>query len=1006
MIDRQACLMRRHGAVLIATCLLLLGPRAMGQPREDFAADDDVAAVQAGQPPALPTPQWIWATGPRDRTQAAVLKTTCTLPKEFASVRVEAIADFADAELRINGVSAGRLEPFQPVAQWDATNRFRPGLNELSLHATAAGGPAAVALRISWYDAQREQHALISDAAWQSENHPVAIFGKVTPVLWDGNRGPVPLSALEDYTQWKRALNPGQVTEPSSFIAPPGFEVQLLHTAKPEEGSWVAMAFDPQGRLTVAKEARGLLRFTLAGDDLQVRLVESIDDELEECRGLVYHDGDLYANANNTKALFRLSDTDGDGSFDRRQQVYAAAGDVGHGRNDVAFGPEGELYSIHGDSVDLPRDFVDRCSPAREHHHGERTREGHLLQLRRDGEGGEIISAGLRNPFGIAFNQDGEAFTYDADAEHDMGAPWYRPTRVQHLFAGADFGWRGVTGDWPPYYPDHPDNAPSVLDVGRGSPTAVKFATGSHFPPPYDQALFILDWAYGRIVSVRMEPRGSSYACLGETFLQGRPLNVTDVEIGPDGAMYLITGGRKTQSALYRVSYQGTAVTPPAPTPQQQARREHAAQQRARRRSLESMLGQRTSAVLETVWDSLADADPWIRYVARTVVEHQPVNSWASRALQENDHSRAVAALMALARCDVRNHGIEIVRKLASLPIDAVAPRDQSALLYTAWLCLQAQPENAAIHAALTASLLPRYPCQATSHEVAWPWNLWASRILVQTAPDQAVPKTMQLLLDTEDQHQQLHYLFVLRGARDGWTDTTRQLFFARLRDAQYFESGAGMPEFLRQIREEAIQTLSSEQQAALAPWLAAAPPPLPAARPRKFLHHWTMQELEALAATQPGDAKPANSSATGQQLFVDAQCAACHRLGPHGRPLGPDLTYAASRYSERDLLQAIVHPSEVVAADYRNVQVLTEDGEVHVGRVLTSGDFRAATVRLIGDLRNPERVLEIEKQTITEYRPSPVSPMPEGLLDVLTADEVLELLRYLRSGAGLVVPQ
>ncbi len=31
-------------------------------------------------------------------------------------------------------------------------------------------------------------------------------------------------------------------------------------------------------------------------------------------------------------------------------------------------------------------------------------------------------------------------------------------------------------------------------------------------------------------------------------FVEGRPLNVTDIDFGPDGAMYFITGGRDTQS--------------------------------------------------------------------------------------------------------------------------------------------------------------------------------------------------------------------------------------------------------------------------------------------------------------------------------------------------------------------------------------------------------------------------------------------------------------------------
>ena len=81
----------------------------------------------------------------------------------------------------------------------------------------------------------------------------------------------------------------------------------------------------------------------------------------------------------------------------------------------------------------------------------------------------ETLVTGLRNPYGVAFNNDGEVFSYDADAEYDMGTPWYRPTRVNQLTMASDFGWREVTGQWPPYYIDHPDNAPFTLDIGKGS---------------------------------------------------------------------------------------------------------------------------------------------------------------------------------------------------------------------------------------------------------------------------------------------------------------------------------------------------------------------------------------------------------------------------------------------------------------------------------------------------------------------------------------------------------
>lgn len=942
-----------------------------------------------------PRPDWVWAAGPRDASQQVTLRRVFELPNTTRRVTVEAIADSADAQLRINGHTAGRWEPYRSVAEWDVTEWIQPGKNRLAISAQGVGGAAAVALRLTWLDDQGQSHTLLTDRRWQSGAGPAASYGRVGQVLWQGNRGPVRLSPLEDYAQWKRALQPGQVTDPSTFIAPPGFEIELLRAARPDEGSWVAMAFDREGRLTVAREERGLLRLSFGPDRQNVTAVEPIDETLQECRGLLYADGHLYANANNSKALFRLSDTTGDDSFDQIEQLYASDGGVGHGRNDLTLGPDQHLYAIHGDAVKLPRNFVDRTSPAREHRRGESTREGHLLRIPRDGSRGEILSAGLRNPFGIAVNRHGEAFSYDADAEYDMGAPWYRPTRVNHLVSGSDFGWRGVTGDWPPYYPDHCDNAPPILNVGRGSPTAVTFATGSNFPPPYDDALFILDWAYGRVMAVQMEPRGSSYACLGETFVQGRPLNVTDLEFGPDGSMYLITGGRKTQSALYRIRYTGEPCEPTDPTPQQQARRQGAQHARSRRQMLERYLGEQDTEALEVAWRALGEADPWLRHVARTVVEHQPPSSWAERALREARPSHAAIALLALARCDASGHGRQIAQRLSKLPIDSLPPRTQIAALYTGWLCLQAFPDDASVHRALQTLLADRYPSRAAIARQRQRWNLWASRILVRIAPQQAVPATVERLRHSRDQQQQLHYLFVLRSATQGWTMPARRLFFERLADAEYFEGGAGMPEFLAHIRAEALATLSDPERTALADVLEAEHRDvLPSGPPRTRVRRWSLEGLETALTEQDGR----GNRERGERLFVEAKCAACHRFAGHGRPLGPDLTHVARRFSRRDLLKSILHPSDVIAENYRNLQIVTEAGRVHIGRALAAGDFREPTVRLVADLTHPEDVTEIEKRNIAESRPSPISPMPEGLFDVLTAEEILDLLSFLQS--------
>ena len=54
-----------------------------------------------------------------------------------------------------------------------------------------------------------------------------------------------------------------------------------------------------------------------------------------------------------------------------------------------------------------------------------------------------------------------------------------------------------------------------------------------------------------------MKPSGGSYKANSEVFLEGNPLNVTDVDVGPDGCLYFVTGGRGTSGGLHRVKWKG-----------------------------------------------------------------------------------------------------------------------------------------------------------------------------------------------------------------------------------------------------------------------------------------------------------------------------------------------------------------------------------------------------------------------------------------------------------------
>ncbi|MEZ6069729.1 MAG: HEAT repeat domain-containing protein [Pirellulales bacterium] len=144
--------------------------------------------------------------------------------------------------------------------------------------------------------------------------------------------------------------------------------------------------------------------------------------------------------------------------------------------------------------------------------------------------------------------------------EWDEGLPWYRPTRINHVTPGAEFGWRSGWAKWPDYYVD---SLPAIVDTGRGSPTGVTLYDHYRFPARFHDALFVGDWSMGRILAVKLRRKGGSYEAQTREFLVGRPLNVTDLEVGPDGWLYFSTGGRGTEGGVYRIIWNGRV--PPQP---------------------------------------------------------------------------------------------------------------------------------------------------------------------------------------------------------------------------------------------------------------------------------------------------------------------------------------------------------------------------------------------------------------------------------------------------------
>ncbi|MGH8018553.1 MAG: PQQ-dependent sugar dehydrogenase, partial [Opitutaceae bacterium] len=459
-------------------------------------------------------------------------------------------------------------------------------------------------------------------------------------------------------------------TDPASLQVAPGFEVELVYTVpKEDEGSWVALTVDPRGRLIASDQYGSLYRITPPppGETADAS-VEKLDVDLSKipvpkrpgtedegdppdkdpktqahppavgAQGLLYAFDSLYVMVNENwshSGIWRLRDTDGDDQFDEFRYLRDLEGSGEHGPHAIVPGPDGHsLYFVAGNHTELPKGLeksrpvawgedhlIRRMWDARGHAREKYAPGGYVARIDPDGAPAELFAIGFRNAYDIAFDRNGELFSYDSDMEWDVGTPWYVPTRVVHVVDGGDYGWRSGAGRWPAYYAD---SLPSVLDLGPGSPTGLVFGAGAKFPATFQHALFAADWTYGTLYAVHIEPEGASFRARRTEFVAGRPLPLTDVVINPlDGAMYFTVGGRRTQSALYRVTYTGEESTAPAPlappTPEAKLRR-----------SLEALHAADTPpAAIDTAWPHLASADRFIRFAARVAIEKQPPRLWA-----------------------------------------------------------------------------------------------------------------------------------------------------------------------------------------------------------------------------------------------------------------------------------------------------------------------------------------------------------------------------------------
>ena len=805
-------------------------------------------------------------------------------------------------------------------------------------------------------------------------------------------------------------------TPASSFRLPEGFQAELVYEVpSKEQGSWVAMCVDLKGRLIVSDQYGKLYRVTpsTTGNPADTK-VDPINVNLGMAQGLLHTKDGLYVDVNGEgildkdqkdaprgPGLYRLQDLDGDEQFEKIERIIPLTGGGEHGPHAIIPGPDGRLYLCAGNQTDLP-EKIDRSRVPRhwnEDHLLGRMPDGRgfmanrlapggfILSFNADGSDVELVSTGFRNEYDIAFNPLGDLFTYDADMEWDIGTPWYRPTRVNHVISGAEFGWRNGTGKWPEYFAD---SFGAVANIGYGSPTGIAFGTGAKFPAKFQNALYVSDWSYGVVYAVHLEAEGASYKSTFEPFVSASPMPVTDLLIHPEqGCMYMTIGGRKTQSALYRIAYSGSESTQPAVFPDN----EPAKAARAARRELEAMHVPGAKLDITAAMRNIGSPDRALRTAARLALEHFDSKQWRDPIQQSLPAQSAITMAVALARKGTPADQVDVNNSLLRLEWSKLDNTQRLELLRAYQLSfLRLGPADPATREKIIAQIDGHFPAADGDSLV----DRELARVLIHLEAPKIVDRCVAQMNGSNSAEQQIHYAFCLREAQKGWTPQTRKAYFQWFYDIGTARGGASFGGFLENIRKVAIGNLEDEDKAALGELtgpLPAPKDPLADLAPRSQVKQWSVDELaEKFAAKKSGF-----NYERGKQMFAVAQCYKCHRFAGQGGIQGPDLTASSQRFSIKDMLTAIIEPNKEISDQYEATVFQTEE-ETVIGRVanLNGDNLMVAT-----NMLDPGNFINLKRSDIIDMKPSKASMMPSGLLDTLTEEEIFDLLVYLQSGGN-----
>jgi quinoprotein glucose dehydrogenase len=129
-----------------------------------------------------------------------------------------------------------------------------------------------------------------------------------------------------------------------------------------------------------------------------------------------------------------------------------------------------------------------------------------------------------------------------------------------------------------------------------------------------------------------------------------------------------------------------------------------------------------------------------------------------------------------------------------------------------------------------------------------------------------------------------------------------------------------------------------------------------------------------------------------GKKIFferADVQCVRCHRINGQGGDVGPDLSHVAAQKDRRYLLESVVFPNRQIAPGYEGIMVTLKNDESYAGVFKSENENELV-------INTPQSGLVTIKKKDIETRQKSLSPMPEGMAQILSKRDLRDMIAFL----------